>query len=113
MDQVLALFNMPGGTEWLVIAFVALVLFGKRLPDLARSFGRSIMEFKKGIREVRDDIDAQSEETSRFSSARPAESNRRLQPPYPASESKPIADQPMAASTRTESTTSPEPTSKP
>ena len=58
--QTLALFNLPGGVEWLVILIVGLLLFGRRLPDVARSLGRSIVEFKKGIKGVHDDIEDQS-----------------------------------------------------
>ena len=50
---------MPGGPEWLVIAAIILLLFGaKKLPELARSLGRSTREFKKGMTE--DDSDAES-----------------------------------------------------
>jgi sec-independent protein translocase protein TatA len=44
-------FNI-GGSELLVILVIILVLFGgKKLPDLARSLGRSLGEFKKGREE--------------------------------------------------------------
>lgn len=43
---------MPGGAEWLIILVVVVLLFGaKKLPEFARSLGRSSSEFKKGIRE--------------------------------------------------------------
>ena len=42
MENILA-FGMPGGSEWLVILLVVLLLFGaKRLPELARGLGKSI-----------------------------------------------------------------------
>ncbi len=41
-----------GTQELMVILVIALVLFGgSKLPDLARSLGRSMSEFKKGINE--------------------------------------------------------------
>ena len=42
----------PGIWELLIILLVLLLLFGaKKLPDLARSIGKSINEFKKGREE--------------------------------------------------------------
>ena len=35
---------------------MAIVLFGNRLPDVARSLGRSVNEFKRGLKEVSDDF---------------------------------------------------------
>ncbi len=61
MDSMtLAFFGIPGSWEWILILVVALLIFGRRLPDVARSVGKSIVEFKKGIREVKGDIDDQS-----------------------------------------------------
>ena len=56
----LAFMGLPGGTEWIVIGLIALLIFGRRLPDVARSVGKSIVEFKKGIRDVKDDVEQQS-----------------------------------------------------
>jgi len=50
----------PGPIELVVIAVVALLIFGRRLPDVARSVGKSIVEFKRGMKDVKDDIDQQS-----------------------------------------------------
>ena len=57
MDQVILAMWMPGGMEWAVILVVALLIFGRRLPDVARSVGKSIVEFKKGIKDVKDDVE--------------------------------------------------------
>jgi len=53
----LAMFGLPGGTEWIVIAILGLLIFGKRLPEVGKSLGRSIVEFKKGLRGIEDDMD--------------------------------------------------------
>lgn len=39
----------------LIVLLVLLLLFGSRLPSLARSLGRSLVEFKKGMKEIEDD----------------------------------------------------------
>ncbi len=54
--KFLAFFSLPGGLEWLVILIVGLLIFGRRLPDVARSMGKSITEFKKGMKDVQSDI---------------------------------------------------------
>jgi sec-independent protein translocase protein TatA len=46
------------GADWLlilVIGFFLFVVFGKRLPDVGRSLGKGIMEFKKGMKGLEDD----------------------------------------------------------
>ena len=60
MPHVLAI-QMPGLGEWLVIAAIGLLLFGKRLPEVGRSLGKGIVEFKKGLKGVEEDIDTASE----------------------------------------------------
>jgi sec-independent protein translocase protein TatA len=57
----------PLGTpEIIMILFVVLLLFGaKRLPDLARSFGKSMREFKKAASEVEDNFRTAIDEEDR------------------------------------------------
>jgi sec-independent protein translocase protein TatA len=47
-------FGVPGPSEWVLILVIVLVLFGaKKLPELARSLGQSMNEFRK----AREDFD--------------------------------------------------------
>lgn len=44
----------------LIVGLVALLMFGKRLPDVMRALGKSVTEFKKGIDEKPTDEDGSS-----------------------------------------------------
>ena len=50
-------FWTPGPFEIIAILVVALLLFGRRLPEIARSMGKSLIEFKKGMKETTEDIE--------------------------------------------------------
>lgn len=52
---LLGFFGMPGHWEVLIILFVGLLLFGHRVPGAARSLGRGIVEFRKGLKGDDDD----------------------------------------------------------
>ncbi len=57
MQYILSWGGIPGGWEWIVILVVALLIFGKRLPEIARGVGKSLTEFKKGINEAKETTD--------------------------------------------------------
>ena len=50
-------FGIPGGFEWIIILVIALLVFGKRLPSTMRSIGKGFVEFKKGLKGVKDEVD--------------------------------------------------------
>jgi sec-independent protein translocase protein TatA len=53
----LALFGSFGWQEVVVLALLGVLIFGKRLPEVGKSIGKGIVEFKKGLAGVEDDID--------------------------------------------------------
>lgn len=54
-----------GLPEMIVIGLIMLLLFGSRLPEVGKSLGRGIVEFKKGIKGVEDDVDTRASSTPR------------------------------------------------
>src|SRR5205085_8607508 len=57
--------GMPGGAEWIIIAVIGLLLFGKRLPEVGKSLGKGIVEFKRGLKGIEDDVEEASSQPSR------------------------------------------------
>lgn len=50
--NLLAFISMPGGWEWIIILIIGLLIFGRRLPEIGRSIGKTIVEFKKGMASI-------------------------------------------------------------
>lgn len=85
--------NLPGGWELILVLLVVLVVFGaKRLPDSARSLGRSLRIFKAETKGLRDDDKAPDAPTE---PDRPAA----LQPPGPEPRFDPFTGKPLDRST--------------
>ncbi len=64
------MFPQLGLLEMLIVMGVAVLLFGKRLPEVGRSLGRGIVEFKKGLNGVADELDdSSSSSISSYSSS--------------------------------------------
>jgi sec-independent protein translocase protein TatA len=49
--------HMPSLGEFIVIAAIGLLLFGKRLPEVGRSLGKGIVEFKKGLKGIEEEVE--------------------------------------------------------
>jgi sec-independent protein translocase protein TatA len=61
----LAFLGNLGTWEIIIILVIALLLFGRRLPEVGRSLGKGIVEFKKGLKGVQDDIENEVDEADR------------------------------------------------
>jgi len=55
--QYIAFISMPGTGEWMVILFIGLLIFGRRLPEVARNLGKTVNEFKRGLRDFQESAD--------------------------------------------------------
>jgi sec-independent protein translocase protein TatA len=62
--------GMPGVPELLIIAVIALLLFGNRLPGAMRSLGRSVVEFKKGVSGIEEDVNKAMDDADKKASAK-------------------------------------------
>src|SRR5438128_3165307 len=60
--------------HWLLVVGIGVLLFGKRLPEVGRSLGKGIVEFKKGLKGLEDEVDTTA-------AARPEPGG--LEPPRP------------------------------
>lgn len=74
-QPLIAIFGL-GGPEIALILFLILLLFGaKRLPELARGFGKSIREFKKATSDVENDIRTAIDESEPKPQSKPTSSD--------------------------------------
>ena len=52
--------------ELLIILVVVLLIFGpRRLPEMAKGIGQSVREFRKGLRDMKNDLEADADEEPR------------------------------------------------
>lgn len=52
-----------GWPELLIILAIVLLIFGNRLPGIGRSLGRSLMEFKSGLKEGKEDVEKKNDKS--------------------------------------------------
>ena len=75
MNPLLGIMGEFSLIHWLLVVGIGVLLFGKRLPEVGRSLGKGIVEFKKGLKGLEDEVDS----TSTAARQEPAS----LEPPRP------------------------------
>ncbi len=72
-----ALFAWGLGTqEILILLILGVLLFGRRLPEVGRSLGKGIVEFKKGLKGLEDEVESSTNAAVR-------QDHTALEPPRP------------------------------
>ena len=78
------MFGSIGMPELIIILTIALIIFGPRkLPELGRSLGRSLGEFKRASNELRNTLDEEIRIEEQRSAERAAGPARPAEPPRP------------------------------
>src|SRR5438552_17742720 len=60
MSPVLGFFGLESPIHWAILLIIGILLFGKRLPEMGRYLGKTIIEFKKGMKGLEDEVDSGS-----------------------------------------------------
>jgi sec-independent protein translocase protein TatA len=83
-----------GGTELIILLVAGILLFGRKLPDIGRSLGKTVTEFKKGVKGLEDEVETTS--ASRSVEPEPLRPPQRLTSAAPKFEDVPSASQAVA-----------------
>jgi sec-independent protein translocase protein TatA len=78
MTPLFAFFNL-GTPEILILLIIGVLLFGRRLPEVGRYLGKGIVEFKKGLKGLEDEVSDSTASAMRT----PAEPQQQLEQPRP------------------------------
>jgi sec-independent protein translocase protein TatA len=57
MNPLFSFFPQLGAQEILLLLALGVLLFGRKLPEVGRYLGKGIVEFKKGIKGIEDDVE--------------------------------------------------------
>jgi sec-independent protein translocase protein TatA len=72
-----------GMQEMLVLLLLGVLLFGRKLPDIGRSLGKTVIEFKKGINGMEDEINTTNNGARASIEPEPVKPPQRVTPSAP------------------------------
>jgi sec-independent protein translocase protein TatA len=68
--SMLAIFGTIGPWEIMIIAGIAILIFGGRLPQVGKNLGKGIVEFKKGLKGIEEDVEKAGDKSLKQADAR-------------------------------------------
>src|SRR5260370_11599979 len=77
MTSLLGFIGLESPIHWMLLLVIGILVFGKRLPEMGRYLGKGIVEFKKGMKGLEDEIDTSA------STAGPRHEPAAIEPPRP------------------------------
>lgn len=83
-----------GMPEMLALLVVGVLLFGRKLPDIGRSLGKTVIEFKKGINGMEDEINSSGDPGRSALEPEPVRAPQRVTPSAPVFSDAPSATLP-------------------
>lgn len=64
--NTLAFLGPIGMPEMIILGLLGVLIFGKRLPEVGKSLGKGIVEFKKGLQGIDDDAEATAQKSKQL-----------------------------------------------
>jgi sec-independent protein translocase protein TatA len=68
VNPLFAFFNL-GAQEMIILLIIGVLLFGRKLPEVGRYLGKGIVEFKKGIKGLEDEVGDSMSSSPRYEQA--------------------------------------------
>jgi len=75
-----AFLGSIGPTELIVILTLGILLFGRKLPDIGRSLGKTMVEFKKGMKGIEDEVSESPQQARAAIEPEPVKPPQRVTP---------------------------------
>lgn len=92
MSTLFAFLHGLGPMEMIVLVVLGVLLFGRKLPDVGRYLGKSIVEFRKGVKGLEDDVEGNASASREQIPQEPARPPQRVAATAPKFEDAPASN---------------------
>ncbi|MGD0899974.1 MAG: twin-arginine translocase TatA/TatE family subunit [Thermoguttaceae bacterium] len=103
MVAVLGFLDFFGPSGLLIVAVIAVLLYGERLPEVAKSFGKNFLDLKKSIQGIREELEAATRDatttvTQSIGKREPTDREEATAPKFEPPPSEPVPETPLGSS---------------